>query len=225
MLGPIPARAGQPRSGRVCGWPSRAYPRSRGATFHRRERAIDAQGLSPLARGNRDGGAVLQWPRGPIPARAGQPLFARRRCRRSGAYPRSRGATGYRLCPSQSLQGLSPLARGNHDVGNDGAGGEGPIPARAGQPSCGMQTWRSTRAYPRSRGATAGRCAAPSCGSGLSPLARGNLDGADAGVAPLGPIPARAGQPASVADRQARAWAYPRSRGATGHTAHSRSAL
>ncbi len=91
----------------------------------------------------------------------------------------------------------------------------GPIPARAGQPAPGLLRRCQTRAYPRSRGAT--RMASISCGvrRGLSPLARGNLFDPPLFSACVGPIPARAGQPASGFSVRCLARAYPRSRGAT----------
>jgi len=215
LLGPIPARAGQPRSGRVCGWPSRAYPRSRGATFHRRERAIDAQGLSPLARGNRDGGAVLQWPRGPIPARAGQPGIGFAHLSLSRAYPRSRGATMTLATTAPGVKGLSPLARGNRAAACRPGAARGPIPARAGQPPAGAPRHLVGRAYPRSRGATLMGLTPESPHLGLSPLARGNRRQSLIVKPEHGPIPARAGQPATPRTVVQRCRAYPRSRGAT----------
>ena len=91
----------------------------------------------------------------------------------------------------------------------------GPIPARAGQPPpIGCNTC-APRAYPRSRGAT---CLIPrnsSIESGLSPLARGNLQQRFFDAGDAGPIPARAGQPISGGTPSTICGAYPRSRGAT----------
>ena len=72
---------------------------------------------------------------------------------------------------------------------------EGPIPARAGEPDSRIQGCRQTGAYPRSRGGTARGYELKAEFGGLSPLARGNLLGALAGVDVFGPIPARAGEP------------------------------
>ena len=73
LLGPIPARTGQPWP---AGWLRRwrwAYPRSHGATGSAPAGALIVMGLSPLARGNlHDLGAGAQAG-GPIPARTGQP--------------------------------------------------------------------------------------------------------------------------------------------------------
>ena len=93
VLGPIPARAGQPRSNSPQTASRTAYPRSRGATGFTGREALQWKGLSPLARGNHSIKATPKAPKGlsplargnphpsrdglgrvgPIPARAGQP--------------------------------------------------------------------------------------------------------------------------------------------------------
>ena len=193
----------------------RAYPRSRGATRPARSRSHADSGLSPLARGNRlmlDSEAIN---RGPIPARAGQPLKPQPCAQGSGAYPRSRGATCASIAPRHALEGLSPLARGNHSCSALDASAVGPIPARAGQPPHCASHAHGHRAYPRSRGATAWPGSAAGCAGGLSPLARGNRQAHRQALRGQGPIPARAGQPHHSARRCGRIRAYPRSRGAT----------
>ena len=72
-----------------------------------------------------------------------------------------------------------------------------------------------SRAYPRSRGGTRCRCPGRRCAWGLSPLARGNQNGREPRVVRPGPIPARAGEPASGQSSSGRLRAYPRSRGGT----------
>ena len=152
---------------------------------------------------------------GPIPARAGQPQGRRGGRGWATAYPRSRGATAQLPVVAALAQGLSPLARGNPMVGQDGIKPDGPIPARAGQPEVVIARPSRDGAYPRSRGATASEAHQLVDYVGLSPLARGNLLlNAPAGVG-SGPIPARAGQPRSRASGCPRTGAYPRSRGAT----------
>ena len=117
--GPIPARAGQPRTDSPDCVLRRAYPRSRGATPAPSRSTQPAKGLSPLARGNRQHGVGFQLVHGPIPARAGQPARAGRRWQCHRAYPRSRGATADLGQPIEPQEGLSPLARGNqHDDGH-----------------------------------------------------------------------------------------------------------
>ena len=153
---------------------------------------------------------------GPIPARAGQPGAPPRPWSGPRAYPRSRGATALVTTTGKDPSGLSPLARGNHTLERKCARHRGPIPARAGQP--GQSPHRSARlgAYPRSRGATIKRFRDVQRLGGLSPLARGNLGLGQCLLCPAGPIPARAGQPASCHLRLCARRAYPRSRGATG---------
>ena len=133
-LGPIPARAGQPprRWARLpgCG----AYPRSRGATIAVNLRTALKMGLSPLARGNRNTGAIRANRGGPIPARAGQPYQRGAHVVGIGAYPRSRGATGWFDGIAAEGEGLSRLARGNRWRSGQALALPGPIPARAGQP-------------------------------------------------------------------------------------------
>ena len=72
--GPIPARAGEPLDPRLGQSQCRAYPRSRGGTIDEAMPFPVAKGLSPLARGNRAGVIVDNVSRGPIPARAGEPV-------------------------------------------------------------------------------------------------------------------------------------------------------
>ncbi len=91
------------------------------------------------------------------------------------AYPRSRGATHRWANEALAVLGLSPLARGNQGHQLVWHAGGGPIPARAGQPTTSMSSSAAARAYPRSRGATAGQGEVVCHDQGLSPLARGNL--------------------------------------------------
>ena len=192
-----------------------AYPRSRGATDTVMSRRPPPVGLSPLARGNLGVVALFDLALGPIPARAGQPCQAAASLRLSWAYPRSRGATAPPRCRTATLQGLSPLARGNPLRTPTRERRAGPIPARAGQPYAKRLTRLSAGAYPRSRGATACWLPRSRPPMGLSPLARGNHHQARRGHARAGPIPARAGQPEPCGRRRCPCTAYPRSRGAT----------
>ena len=131
------------------------------------------------------------------------------------AYPRSRGATPDLDVTVVAASGLSPLARGNLLCGGNEALGQGPIPARAGQPSPVYVRLRGDGAYPRSRGATRDYLSTQIAGLGLSPLARGNPLSPPFFPDVAGPIPARAGQPFVQRPKQITKTAYPRSRGAT----------
>ena len=70
-------------------------------------------------------------------------------------------------------------------------------------------------AYPRSRGGTTDINRIEHGVNGLSPLARGNLVTGLTTVVAIGPIPARAGEPARTCRNTWPGWAYPRSRGGT----------
>ena len=130
--------------------------------------------LFPLARGNPAHAAQAGVGAGPIPARAGQPRANTLPCRATRAYPRSREATEQMLAARANDRGLSPLARGNHLLGEGGFFGLGPIPARAGQPAVSKTGKTLATAYPRSRGATRRLPRSLPHPQGLSPLARGN---------------------------------------------------
>ena len=215
VLGPIPARAGQPCRPPPSGELARAYPRSRGATASSEPVRSYSSGLSPLARGNLHGRPRRGNRAGPIPARAGQPHAGEPSPSAPRAYPRSRGATRYFLNVASCSPGLSPLARGNQAHGLPFFTLQGPIPARAGQPASRGRLRPVGTAYPRSRGATGGGEPRHHCGQGLSPLARGNRCPLALPVVLPGPIPARAGQPGFGPACRAARRAYPRSRGAT----------
>ena len=111
--------------------------------------------------------------------------------------------------------GLSPLARGNRTSLRCELSGRGPIPARAGEPPSRRMAGRLSSAYPRSRGGTVVHTGMGPVLTGLSPLARGNLDVDNVGVFLAGPIPASAGEPLSIFLFLFRGRAYPRSRGGT----------
>ena len=113
------------------------------------------------------------------------------------------------------LWGLSPLARGNRPSCEEMGGRLGPIPARAGEPCRDRKPCARIWAYPRSRGGTILFRIPASGPPGLSPLARGNLREYSLCACGVGPIPARAGEPASPTQGERAFRAYPRSRGGT----------
>ena len=113
------------------------------------------------------------------------------------------------------LRGLSPLARGNLCAPWARAAASRPIPARTGQPRLAPRRFFQPGAYPRSHGATYVRNFLGHFRKGLSPLARGNLDGALIDRPAVRPIPARTGQPCKRIEYRKGWRAYPRSHGAT----------
>ena len=195
LVGPTPARAGQPRSARPARHAERrAYPRACGAT-----RARCRCSLSPWAY-PRACGATLgtrlrrNTDTRPTPARAGQ--------------PQSRAA------PGGTRGGLPPRVRGNHSKKSTELLDEA-YPRACGATST-TRAFRTRKAYPRACGATQ---PAPVCSnrcSGLPPRVRGNRRprrhvARVTGLPPRvrgnprvrlgrwhvrgGPTPARAGQP------------------------------
>jgi hypothetical protein len=193
----------------------RAYPRSRGGTRADWSSWAKIKGLSPLARGNHTAQHPPPARPRPIPARAGEPAAISCSMNSTWAYPRSRGGTDPTINAGHLLTGLSPLARGNHRGEKFGAAELGPIPARAGEPGAPRACGCAFGAYPRSRGGTCLRSWSYRLARGLSPLARGNPSDANIVGVWCGPIPARAGEPASPLLFRCSFGAYPRSRGGT----------
>ena len=193
--GPIPACAGQPGGWPGVGGVARAYPRVCGATdMTRIDLAVDA-GLSPRVRGNPSKRLPMLRIGGPIPACAGQPMWARFRWSAWRAYPRVCGATARRSDHRQRERGLSPRVRGNQDKTAQAAVTRGPIPACAGQPDFDFHIKTLLWAYPRVCGATSYRQLPIPPIPGLSPRVRGNLVQVADRLLRVGPIPACAGQP------------------------------
>ena len=213
--GPIPARTGQPSDLRQSPGGTWAYPRSHGATEQYGAYAKQREGLSPLARGNREIHASGCNGKGPIPARTGQPAHGRPHPPRDGAYPRSHGATRHKRRGLLCFLGLSPLARGNLPSATPACPMAGPIPARTGQPPTHRWVTCLHRAYPRSHGATDDPQRQVQHLVGLSPLARGNPRPIAVELVARGPIPARTGQPCACWAFLSSDRAYPRSHGAT----------
>ena len=153
------------------------------------------EGLSPRARGNRQGACkrIADW--GPIPASAGEPPPKSSAARPLRAYPRERGGTVTFLRHPQRCAGLSPRARGNPPWWRPAAGLLGPIPASAGEPRGAASSCRPGGAYPRERGGTDHWGATGVAAQGLSPRARGNLAASSHRSGSLGPILASAGEP------------------------------
>ena len=211
--GPIPARAGEPRSSPPRPENREAYPRPRGGAGCNRRCLPATWGLSPPARGSRQVERLARHVGRPIPARAGEPCHRSRvRCD-IRAYPRPRGGARSGTRRLGGHRGLSPPARGSPgpDLGRGLAGG--PIPARAGEPLLTSTKGRSSQAYPRPRGGAPEATESPSAEEGLSPPARGSRTGSAIPQRVRGPIPARAGEPIAVLTPFGFCWAYPRPRG------------
>ena len=152
----------------------RVHPRSRGATQLYNQQMQQAQGPSPLTRGNPDCFRGGDHRRGSIPAHAGQPLRLWVLPQPIWVHPRSRGATASKMRLRSSRLGPSPLTRGNLVQPGAPSRRPGSIPAHAGQPPRAQSVATRPRVHPRSRGATAGATLGAAAASGPSPLTRGN---------------------------------------------------
>ena len=130
----IPARAGEPLEAHLPRLQPKVYPRSRGGTRVRKALRGLSAGLSPLARGNRCLRHHRRSAHRSIPARAGEPARKASRSPTIKVYPRSRGGTSRVDALTGAVQGLSPLARGNHERQRRDGQLIRSIPARAGEP-------------------------------------------------------------------------------------------
>ena len=169
----IPARAGFTPPPSPSAAPTRDHPRSRGVYDHVEETADAARGSSPLARGLRPAGQLLQHERRIIPARA--------------------GFTPARRSPPWPETGSSPLARGLQGIRVDQANAFGIIPARAGFTVRGGRIGCPSGDHPRSRGVYAFPMTVCVEVTGSSPLARGLPGALDLELHGRRIIPARAG--------------------------------
>ena len=114
-VGSIPARAGEPPSGRLGSRSGSVYPRASGGTLLLRKSHCSNHGLSPRERGNRDRARPGERLLGSIPARAGEPRARAGRGQRSWVYPRASGGTDTWSWAEALIEGLSPRERGNPD--------------------------------------------------------------------------------------------------------------
>ena len=186
-----------------------------GATLSHVIRTRHASGLSPRARGNRDGLSARSLQRRSIPACTGQPSCRRTRRPSPAVYPRVHGATGDRLLLNEDGEGLSPRARGNQARAAAPERAERSIPACTGQPPCRQRPCRLRSVYPRVHGATAVILRADGTYHGLSPRARGNPAETDRRLRGNRSIPACTGQPVPCAASPNQNGVYPRVHGAT----------
>ena len=214
--GSIPACAGEPKP--VVGpmWNGRVYPRACGGTAVDLKGNQYLKGLSPRVRGNRSRTRYRRPRWGSIPARAGEPLPAEKLSKAQEVYPRACGGTILSGADLTDATGLSPRVRGNRRLRACACLGVGSIPARAGEP-CNLDRFGGLCwVYPRACGGTASTSAWSALSRGLSPRVRGNPHHERDCLPGRGSIPARAGEPPSVAAQDLRFGVYPRACGGTG---------
>ena len=172
--GSIPARAGEPRSGRAWTRLRRVYPRACGGTELEEVKGVVEQGLSPRVRGNRNRHRLWRPAERSIPARAGEPRAAPRLQPPSRVYPRACGGTRLSTYRAEVSKGLSPRVRRNHSLVPVPAGFLGSIPARAGEPGSASSPATAAWVYPRACGGTRSFRGLLLGHGGLSPRVRGN---------------------------------------------------
>ena len=127
-------------------------PRWRGGDTDRLSAQTSPGGRSPLARGrltgSREGAGLLRT----IPAGAGETTGDTLPQPTRGDDPRWRGGDSMACSTSRFTSGRSPLARGRHEWCVDGPGGNGTIPAGAGETTVTIRQAIATADDPRWRG-------------------------------------------------------------------------
>ena len=136
------------------------------------------------------------------------------------AYPRASGATRHVPASPFSGGGLSPSERGDLTSQIRVAKIPRPIPERAGRPGRRSHQTIRARAYPRASVATAFDQWPMTAEEGLSPSERGDLVGCEENKTTIGPIPERAGRPATGRANVRQPGAYPERAGRPPGTRH-----
>ena len=131
----IPARAGEPATGRTSIGAPWVYPRACGGTLLESLTPVIKAGLSPRVRGNHRITTAAQAFHRSIPARAGEPATAGSPATPPSVYPRACGGTSEAYRASLVGAGLSPRVRGNLPFLASSQGPVRSIPARAGEPT------------------------------------------------------------------------------------------
>ena len=216
FCGSIPARAGEPRTGKPVAGSCGVYPRACGGTVGDTRRVLVSRGLSPRVRGNLRALARLLVRFGSIPARAGEPQSTPANRTISEVYPRACGGTFANITNMAQGDGLSPRVRGNLPIVCVINERVRSIPARAGEPSAFTSSQSSSRVYPRACGGTGGCPTSCQYARGLSPRVRGNRWAGHPPAKHDGSIPARAGEPNARATGRWQPAVYPRACGGTG---------
>ena len=171
----IPAWAGETRPGDCRVRYRRVYPRVGGGNIAEKGDRHRPDGLSPRGRGK--------------PYRIARRWAARR------VYPRVGGGNEAERPLPEPPDGLSPRGRGNQPGAPQSDGGQGSIPAWAGEPYPGSGTSCVSAVYPRVGGGTRRPLCPLRQPPGLSPRGRGNRGGLTPYAGIPGSIPAWAGEP------------------------------
>ena len=173
--------------------PHGVYPRVCGGIFRAVYTASNHTGLSPRVRGHHllEAAGILK--KRSIPACAGASDAGLDLQGVLEVYPRVCGGIIVRCPHFYRRIGLSPRVRGHPRRRTTTRRSGGSIPACAGASTGGATCRRPGGVYPRVCGGISLKEQSPAIKQGLSPRVRGHRDGALAGVAVVGSIPACAG--------------------------------
>ncbi len=217
----IPARTGEPSTAPSTSCMSPVYPRAYGGTPDAHDMMIGDWGLSPRVRGNLYTTSPRSAPSGSIPARTGEPTAVASRLCPNAVYPRAYGGTNPPFARTFVDGGLSPRVRGNHLVCGNSYWLKGSIPARTGEPPCLAGSIPVWRVYPRAYGGTRRLVDGTITAGGLSPRVRGNQPQSLCHAGQTRSIPARTGEPVSIAYEGKEGKVYPRAYGGTLNRSHA----
>ena len=228
----IPACAGEPLRSPTGGHAPGVYPRVCGGTWSASCSLIWGMGLSPRVRGNRQsrppqtpvarvyprvcggtaGAAVAGLgTRGLSPRVRGNLVPEVEVPPQNRSIPRVCGGTVSIDGITLRTSGLSPRVRGNQAGAYCSRCDAGSIPACAGEPMRPLPTTNcSGEVYPRVCGGTPTQIRRRRRGMGLSPRVRGNLRQIHAARAAEGSIPACAGEPRPIRNKNRPYAVYPR---------------
>ena len=171
-----------------------AHPRSRGENLEETSLLASCPGSSPLTRGKPTSARPASLSPRLIPAHAGKTDGGIQTAVARKAHPRSRGENAGAGAGIAAMSGSSPLTRGKPSRSQRNAGQIRLIPAHAGKTSPGQGRPRWCAAHPRSRGENRREVSETLARSGSSPLTRGKLHQAKAGLGGVRLIPAHAGK-------------------------------
>ena len=211
----IPACAGEPPKGLCPAKLSPVYPRVCGGTRARPADRKPQIGLSPRVRGNPAGDEADDLCPRSIPACAGEPRVVNSTVITGPVYPRVCGGTGPIAVSNTAYRGLSPRVRGNLGLAAQQAARNRSIPACAGEPRPNGLPPSSDGVYPRVCGGTTTSSPDGGADGGLSPRVRGNLNQVHGDLSDVGSIPACAGEPRRLPQRDDHDEVYPRVCGGT----------
>ena len=178
-VGIIPAHAGNTSAVQYSIRGDRDHPRACGEHWGACASIARRPGSSPRMRGTPDEELFYARRDGIIPAHAGNTGAPPTRTGGTRDHPRACGEHRVPGAVQDSQQGSSPRMRGTHWCGRVALGGEGIIPAHAGNTSFGCNCTTSPGDHPRACGEHMMRYGTLTLSMGSSPRMRGTLSALD----------------------------------------------